>query len=210
MMAGMEPQLVRVIGPVIAEIDQFTAFMNDMLGRLATTMEVLVERIEGLEEQVRMPAPAPEVTVLPATVQVTHEPLTQADIAAIAEAVRSSNEEIVEAVRSWGGKGGGGGPTPVLAAAGRRDVRDYFRQGEALASQSGPGPLTFTFTSIRQLVVVRSVGGDAWANPFGGVAADGVGVLCPDGEPVYLPVESATVSVAAPAGATVYVYGLAY
>jgi hypothetical protein len=90
-------------------------------------------------------------------------------------------------------------------------VRDFFRHGEALASQTGAaGVLTFTFARDMSLIVIRPVGGDVYVDPFGGTPADGTGVYVPDEEPAYIPIQTRTVQVYAPVGAEVYVHGLAY
>lgn len=88
---------------------------------------------------------------------------------------------------------------------------DAFLGGEVLADQSGAGSvLTFTFTTPVQLVWVRSKGGISRADPFGGTPAASTGIPCADDEPSPITVQTSTVKVFAPSGATVSVWGYRY
>jgi hypothetical protein len=88
-------------------------------------------------------------------------------------------------------------------------VSDVFLDGEALARQTSPGGvLTFTFAAPRDLVWVRVDGVPlAYADPFGGTPADGLGVPCEDGIPQPLTIRTSVVKVWAASGATVSVWG---
>lgn len=93
----------------------------------------------------------------------------------------------------------------------RQPTRDDFTDGEALDDQIGSGGvLTFTFTSPVNLVWVRSVGGVARCDPFGGAPSATRGVYCADDEPAPITVNAESVAVFAPAGATVSVWGFRY
>lgn len=96
-------------------------------------------------------------------------------------------------------------------AVGLQVVSDSFAGGEVLADQAGAaGVLTFTFSAARQLVWVRSDGGVARANPFGGVPTSTSGIFCDDGVPTPITVTTSLVKVFAPTGTTVKVHGYSY
>jgi len=88
-------------------------------------------------------------------------------------------------------------------------VMDDYQGGEHLADQAGAnGVLTFAFTAPVHMVVLESVGATSRADPFGGTPTADRGVALRDGVPMYLPVQTGTVRVWSPTGATVACFGL--
>lgn len=93
----------------------------------------------------------------------------------------------------------------------RQRVTDKFTGGEVLADLTGAGAvLTFTFASAVQLVWVFSAGADSRADPFGGTPSATLGIPCDTDTPMPLTVETSSVKVYAPTGATVTVWGFRY
>lgn len=91
----------------------------------------------------------------------------------------------------------------------RQDVADDYQAGEVLADQTGTGAvLTFNFAEPVNLIVIHARGGVGRANPFGGVPAANLGIVCGDDTPTYVPITTSVVRVFAPAGVTVTVFGM--
>jgi hypothetical protein len=90
-------------------------------------------------------------------------------------------------------------------------VKDDYQSGEVLADQSGAGAvLTFTFSTTMSMVTCLSIGTSltARADPFGGTPTSTLGIRLDDGVPVFIPVNSSSVKVFAPAGTSISVWGL--
>lgn len=88
-----------------------------------------------------------------------------------------------------------------------QQVTDFYTTTEVLPDQAGAnGVLTFTFTSTPKMVWVKSTGGISRA-VTSGVPTASFGIPCDDGVPQPLSVQTQNVSVYAPTGATVTVWG---
>lgn len=87
------------------------------------------------------------------------------------------------------------------------EVTDYFNDCEVLEDQAGAGDvLTFTFTSTPKMIWILSRGGVSRATTTQ-TPTSTFGVYCDDGVPQPFSVESQTVQLYAPSGATVTVWG---
>lgn len=103
---------------------------------------------------------------------------------------------------------GADGSFVAANAANPLPVADVFTDGEALVDEEGTGGvLIFTFSSPMDLIWVRSIGGAARADPFGGNPDAQTGIYCADDEPTPLTIRTTVVKVYAEPSVVVSVWG---
>lgn len=190
-----EPAYVRVIGPVIAQMDQLEALLTELLGTMRKMQSVTVE--------------APQPVVVPAP-QVNVPPVDLTDLLAAIRALNielppDRTDEIIEALKkATGGATFAGGGTPK-----NLKTRDFYSGGEFIASITGDDTATLVRFKQADVVWVTADGGPVYVDPFGGDATtDAIKVR--DGEWMPISVRTDRVSFYTPTGSTARGYTLRY